>query len=230
MSTKHSSWIGPGLAALMLASLTVLHYFERGTAGNIDHYMAVVAEQIDAVPTNIGPYVGRDAAVAPGAIRLLKPNRIIQRRYTNIASEARETFSLLLVHCQVAKDMNNHFPPNCYPNSGWEMAGPPEDLTVTVGELRIPAKRYRFGRADDMLADDMDILSFFVLPSGQVRFGGDMGLVDHSSRLPWTDKLGAGQVQILTPAAMPEDLRGEIWDQALGALAPSLHAIAEGPA
>ena len=57
-----------------------------------------------------------------------------------------------------------------------------------------------------------------------------MALVDRSSRLPWTDKLGAGQIQILTPVSLTEEDRREIWDQVLGALAPTLHAIAEGPA
>lgn len=230
MSKQGTSWMAPGLAAAMLAALLVLHVFERGTSGNIDQYLARVAEEVDAVPARIGPFLGRETEVAPGAVKLLRPNRILQRRYTNIDSPQQEWFSLLIVHCGVATDMNNHFPPVCYPNSGWKLEGEAEDVVVQVNGMDIPARRYRFQRPDELFAEPMDILSFFVLPSGQVRFGGDMGLVDMSSRYPWTDKLGAGQFQILTPAGMSEEMRGEIWDQVLGAIAPVLYAIAEGPA
>ena len=230
MNAKGTSWLGPGLAAALLVAITVLHTVERSTEGNVDLYMARVAEEIDQIPASFGAFVGRDSEVAPGAIQLLKPNRLVQRRYTDVVSGQGEQFSLLLVHSKVAKDMNGHFPPVCYPNSGWKMVAEPEDLVIDVGELKIPAKRYRFGKPDQLLAEPMDILSFFILPTGQIRFGGDMSLVDRSSRLPWTDKLGAAQIQILTPASMTEHGRREIWDQVLGAVAPTLHAIAEGPA
>lgn len=228
MSTKGTTYVAPGLAAVMLVGLLAVHTIERDTAGGVDVYMAQAAVQIDGVPNDIGPFKGRETTVAPAAVELLQPNRILQRRYTVL--ETGEWFSLLIVHCQVAKDMYGHYPPNCYPLSGWAEEFAPNDLVLETSGMAIPAKRYRFTREGDVLDDQMDILSFFVLPSGEPRFGSDMSLVDKSSRLPWTDKLGAAQVQILTPAEMPDERRREIWNMALDAIAPVLHIIAEGPA
>ena len=227
MSTKGTTYFAPILAAVMLVVLLVQHMIERDTAGGVDVYMARAAAQIEDVPLDIGPFKGRETTVAPAAVELLQPNRILQRQYTVL--ETGEWFSLLIVHCKIAKDMYGHYPPNCYPRSGWEQAWDPVKLVLKAGDMTIPAKRYRFTREDSIVAEQMDILSFFVLPSGQVRFGSDMDLVDMSSRLPWTDKLGAAQVQILTPAEMSDQRRREIWDMVLDAIAPVLHTIAEGP-
>ncbi len=228
MSTKSTNYFAPGLAAVLLIVLLVFHILERDTTGGVDLYMTQVAAKIDGIPLDIGPFKGRETTVAPAAIELLQPNRILQRRYTVL--ETGEWFSLLIVHCGIAKDMYGHYPPNCYPQSGWAQEFAPDELALEAGGLTIPAKRYRFTREGDVLDDQMDILSFFVLPSGQPRFGGDMSLVDMSSRLPWTDKLGAAQVQILTPSEMPDERRREIWNMAIEAIAPVLHIIAEGPA
>lgn len=227
MTTSHSK-LAPVAAAVLLVSLLLWNRTERTTAGGVDAYMERSAERIDEIPWLIGRFYGEDMAIRelPGVIRLLSPNRILQRRYVD--PQTGEAFSLLIVHCGRADDMYGHFPPNCYPNAGWVSEEPPSEVVVHAGEHKIPARRYRFRHDGDIVTERTDILAFFVVPTGNPRFGGDMALVERSLRSPATDKYGAAQVQILTPAGLSDEARREVWDSALDAIAPVLETIAEG--
>jgi len=105
---------------------------------------------------------------------------------------------------------------------------PFKELVVHAGELSIPAREYRFSHKGELIEKKTDILSFFIVPTGSARFGGDMKLVDMASRNPATAKLGAAQVQILTPADMSKKDRMNIWNMVLDELEPVLKTIAEG--
>jgi len=212
----------------MLAALLGWNMVEQDTSGGVDQYMARAEAQIDAVPFRIGRFLGTEMPIPqlPGIIRLLGRHHILQRRYVDPATG--DAFSLLIVHCQRADSMYGHYPPNCYPNGGWIAERTAENVVVAADEVEIPARRYRFRHDGGIVPERADILGFFVVPAGQSRFGGDMRLVDMSSRSPSTDKLGAAQVQILTPADMPEEVRTEVWSAALEAIAPVLQTIAEG--
>lgn len=229
MSTRGTSWIAPGLATLMLAGLTTLHVVERDTSGGVDQYMLEAGARIDEVPVHIGRFIGQSTPVAPQVESLLKPNRILQRRYVDPYSTASDDwFAMVIVHCVVAKDMFGHYPPNCYPRAGWTEGRPPRDIVVQAGDASIPARLYRYSRETGLVPERQDILSFFVVPSAPGRFGADDRMVDMASRTTATDKLGAAQVQILTPASMSEERRSAIWAEALEALTPVLDTIAEG--
>lgn len=229
MSTRGTSWIAPSLAMLLLAGLAALHFAERDTSGGVDMYMERSAARIDEVPLHIGRFIGQTAAVAPEVESLLKPNRILQRRYVDpYSTDPDDWFSLVIVHCDVAKAMFGHFPPNCYPRAGWTESRPPEDVVVWSGESEIPARLYGYAREKGMSSERQDILSFFVVPSAPGRFGADDRMVDMASRTAASDKLGAAQVQILTPTSMPEERRRAIWSEVLEAIAPVLDTIAEG--
>ncbi|MDQ7012394.1 MAG: exosortase-associated EpsI family protein [Planctomycetota bacterium] len=229
MSTRGRSWIAPSLAMLLLAGLATLHFTERDTSGGVDMYMERAGARIDEVPLHIGRFIGQTAAVAPEVENLLKPNRVLQRRYVDpYSTEPDDWFSLVIVHCGVAKDMFGHYPPNCYPRAGWTESVPAEDVVVRAGELTIPARLYRYTRESGMTAQRQDILSFFVVPSAPDRFGADDRMVDMASRTAASDKLGAAQVQILTPTSMSEERRKAIWSEVLEAIVPVLNTIAEG--
>jgi hypothetical protein len=228
MTAPRPSRFAPAAAAVLLAVLLGWNTVERDTTGGVDQYMDHAEEQIDAVPFRIGRFLGTEMRITqlPAIDRLLGRHHILQRRYMDPTTG--DAFSLLIVHCQRADNMYGHYPPNCYPNGGWITEREPEQVVVTAGDIEIPARRYRFRHDAAIVPERTDILGFFIVPAGQSRFGGDMRLVDMSTRSPATDKLGAAQVQILTPADMPEEVRTEIWGAALEAIAPVLQTIAEG--
>jgi hypothetical protein len=128
----------------------------------------------------------------------------------------------------VAKDMTGHYPPNCYPRAGWLEASPPQQVSLEVGDRVLPARRYRFRLEQGVVPSEIDILSFFAVPVGPQRFGPDIRIVDMASRSPAASRLGAGQVQVLTPRDMTEERRAEIWDAVLEAIDPALREITEG--
>jgi len=236
MNTTRGSTYAPLLAAILLAGLLVWHSHERDTSGNVDLYMSTVRQQVRAIKYNIGPFLGSDAVIAPAAIKLLKPNIILQRQYVEQdpkTDKSTQWFSLLIVQCGIANDMYGHYPPACYPRAGWVIGNDFDgqsfrDIVVHSGELSIPAREYHFSHEAGVIKKKTDILSFFIVPTGSARFGGDMKLVDMASRAPATAKLGAAQVQILTPADLSDSERKAIWDEVLISLEPVLKTIAEG--
>lgn len=216
----------PLATALVLGALLGASAFERTPNAAIEGYLSDVATAIDAVPYRIDRYLGQDSEVAKAAVELIKPNRLLQRRYVD--PETGEGFSLLVVQCANARDMVGHYPPVCYPAHGWTGDGRTEDVSVRVGDLEVAGRRYGFALKRDIVTERMDILGFFVVPQGETRFGGDMSLVDRSSQSRIGTRLGATQIQILTDAALSDDRRREIWSMVIGAIEPVLRAAGGG--
>ena len=54
--------------------------------------------------------------VPPEAQELLRPNAIFSRRFQRPGEIG---VHVLVVHCSDARDMIGHYPPICYPSSGW---------------------------------------------------------------------------------------------------------------
>ena len=68
-----------------------------------------------------GIWVGKEVPPAKEAVRLLKPNCIISREYTDTRSNDRygsRNCSVLIVQCRDSRDMVGHYPENCYPHIG----------------------------------------------------------------------------------------------------------------
>src|SRR3954466_7281058 len=72
---------------------------------------------IESLPFDIGSFHGLDTAsdIPKEATTLLKPNKILHRRYTDVSAEGLGTPApnLLIVRCKESGDMLGHFPPNC---------------------------------------------------------------------------------------------------------------------
>jgi hypothetical protein len=226
MTAQGVKRLAPPVAAVLLCVLLATRLWEQSPNVGTEAYMARVAEEVDSIPYRIGDYVGVDGQVTPGVIELLKPNRILQRQYTD--PESGEGFSLILVHCGIAKDMTGHYPPNCYPRAGWVESSGMETLPLELTDVLIPARLYHFRLENDPVPAGLDILSFFVVPSGPQRFGPDIRLVDMASRSPSASLLGAGQVQILTSQDLPDERREHIWKLVIQTIYPALSEIAEG--
>ena len=157
---------------------------------------AEVTEAVRAAPRLIGPWVGEDEQVSPQAQELLRPNALLSRTYRRPGGPR---IHVLLVHCSDARDMIGHYPPVCYPSSGWIAApteGPDDDRIVFAGRT-LPVRVYRFRRLRDQGQDEqIRIFSAFVLPDGTVT-----PLIDdinqQSQRLAVSVQ-GVAQLQVVT--------------------------------
>ncbi len=191
-------------------------------------YLKAVALKIDAVPHQAGAWLGVDIPTTPAAVELLQPNRIIQRRYTN--AQTGESFELLIVHCGDVRDMIGHYPPVCYPAHGWKLADR-RRIPVTVEGNDIEASSYRFTREVEIETQSIVVTNLFAVPIAEDSpFGPDLNLIEQAGRSRARARLGAAQVQIITPPDMTDARRAEIVSTALRLVDDVLTSVAEGPA
>ena len=197
----------PLAAAILLgmAGYTLMSY-RPGGAG--DAYFAQVRQAIDQLPTQIGSFHAKEQPPIPAAIDMLRPNRLLQREYTNVVTQ--ERFSLLVVHCGDVRDMMGHFPPSCYPSAGWAIVNDgPQTIERTNGGP-IPITRYRVERDIDGIPHRRVIANTFILPRADRPLGRDDRDLDSVTRTRWSSGLGAAQVQIITSAEMDDATREQI--------------------
>lgn len=209
------------LAVIFLVGLT------RPTPADAEPYhKAVFATHLQAPMTigqDPGQWVGKDVPLPPSAIQLLKPNVTISRSFTN--TRTHENVSFLVVQCKDARDLQGHYPPICYPASGWSFAAqreyvwPVEDL-----EFHVAVYDYEFQSPTGM--QKITVVNYLLLPEGSIV--SDM---DHVFELA-SDYVhrfyGAAQVQLVTNTRMSPERRREVFTQITRAHLPLIRQILAG--
>lgn len=192
-------------------------------------YFDRVAEAIERVPYRIGRWIGKDVEAQPAAVRLLRPNKLMQRRYTDPFTG--EEISLLIVHCGDVRDMAGHYPPVCYPAHGWrELKGQPDLEIVSLLGQSAHARVYRFEQVREGVTRQMIVFNFFVLPGDGGPVTPDMDDLERATQRRASATLGSAQVQILVTERMSEAERREVVAEFVRAIEPSLREIARGVA
>ncbi len=165
---------------------------EEGVRG----YHAGVREAAARFPLDSGQWVGRDVPLPPSATKLLRPNAILARQYQSTEREDLAA-TLMIVQCADIRDMQGHYPPNCYPAHGWGAGEGPVD--ARVGEL--PALRYEFVRRSERGEMGITVYNAFILPSGEVTTS--MREVRRASSDYEMRPYGAAQIQVLFDDTVP---------------------------
>ena len=193
----------------------------------VEGYFALIAKKIDEIPYQIGPWLGVDIPVTPAATELLKPNKLVQRRYTN--TETGEWFELLVVHCGDVRDMIGHYPPVCYPAHGWTLERETDESLESV-DGSLPVGLYSLTRRRGLETDRIEVADLFILPEGDGPWAGsELALIQKAGRYFERARMGAAQVQVITPTEMPEARRREIMSRAVSLTADVLEAVRKGP-
>lgn len=216
--------------ALAVAALIAMFFVAGPGAGKVsgsDEYAERVRAAIERIPYQIGDWVGKDIEVPAPALKLLKPNKIMQRRYVDPSTG--RTISVLVVHCGDVRDMRGHYPPVCYPAHGWdEVREQREASSVSVSGGVFPARNYMFRRVVQGVEQSMGILSFFVLPDPRTPIAEDMRALDRRAQIRSTAALGSAQVQIVGAEQIPGAEREKVINQFMRALEPAIRAVASG--
>ncbi|MBL8764895.1 MAG: exosortase-associated EpsI family protein [Phycisphaerae bacterium] len=219
---------GPFLAAAVLIACALAGGISVTKAEGTDEYFQHCKNVIEEVPYRIGDWIGRDEEVQPAAAELLRPNKILQRRYINTTTG--HSAVLMIVHCKDAIDMGGHYPPNCYPSNGWEK-GPAAPDSIEVAGVRYNAMRYEFSKYAGGVPARIRVLNFFIVPSARGAIHPDMREVERAGEFKQRAGLGAGQVQIITtydtPVMTDEDRRA-VEEQFVRAVEPTIGAIGGG--
>ncbi len=185
------------IAALMVLSAALPNRASISQEGIERH--AAIAQEVKTVSNYIGRWSGADGKpMAPEAQQLLKPNAILNRRYT---SPGGPWVHLVIVHCGDSRDMIGHFPPVCYPSAGWTTVPATMNTahTLNVRNQPFPVREYAFrGYLEDGREESIRILNAFVLPDGAVT--RDIADISKQSERLSVAVQGVAQVQIITSA------------------------------
>ncbi|MEM7577718.1 MAG: exosortase-associated EpsI family protein [Planctomycetota bacterium] len=211
------TWIAPVLSASLLGGM-ILHALGLPEPADAGPYHNALLEIRDDTPLKFGDWAGRDEQVAEAAIQLLNPNLIISRQFAN--ERTLERVSLLIVQCKDARDLNGHWPPNCYPAAGF-LESRSEPAQWTMGDRVLDGREYFFGR--DNIVETMVVSNFLIIPDGQVS--DDMGDVVEAAGNYGLRYFGAAQVQVLTDAGMTPERRQAVVEEFLAAYRPLIEAI-----
>lgn len=232
MSTIKSKRSARSLAAPIVSAAVMLAVGAWGLgvprAPVDEKYMARVAAAIDAIPYSISGMMGTDVTPTPAAVKMLKPNRILQRQYVD--PNTGQSSSLLVVHCSDVRDMLGHYPPVCYPAHGWVVQ------SVKPTELQwegrpVPARIYDFTRSGgEMSQQRLTVLSFFVLPAGggEQSIVADMDHLENAARRPETAGRGAAQFQVIWLHAPDQSEQESATKSIIEAVSPAIRSVSEG--
>lgn len=167
-----------------------------------------VAQAVADAPYRIGRWVGKDIEVPPAATKLLQPNAILSRKFVRMDNEV--ALGFLLVHCTDARDMRGHYPPICYPHSGWATLGEEKGhlAEVVVEGQRLPVRVYEYCRVEDEISElRIRVFNAFVLPDGTVTTEVDQ-INRMAERLALTGG-GVAQLQIVSDYTVGDELAAE---------------------
>jgi len=217
MLFRRAQEIAPILSIALLLTLPALFAHDPQTVPVSGPEQQLVAEAVAAMPYRIGSWAGRDVDVPEAAVRLLRPNAMISRRFTNL--ERGLTIDFTIVHCGDARDMLGHYPPVCYPSAGWvaddsirtrpfpstSRRGHVPTVRMNIAGREADVHHYQFSRIRDYGETvRIQIFNFFVLPSGEITYD----IADVSRRTNWLGASvhGVAQVQLLMSASVPADV------------------------
>jgi len=209
-------------AALLGAALSEKLAFRLPPA-DAAPYHARVRDAAERLPYNIGPWLGTDTEVPPAAVALLRPNVIVSRQYQDVRTGRSAT--LLIVHCEDARDLIGHYPPVCYPAHGWSMKRKSE-VDRKAGDRTVPVADYTFTSARIDRSGELRIDNVMVLPNGQ--YCRDMDGVERLAQDRRRKFFGAAQIQMVTDAAWNDADRADLFGQILQAAEPLLLEIRSG--
>jgi hypothetical protein len=217
--------ISPLLAAALLMALLAVGGLDGREPDGVEVYMAEVRAAIDAIPHRIGAAVGADAEPTPAAIKLLAPNKILQRRFVDPLTGAR--MSLMIVHCGDARDMFGHYPPVCYPAHGW-ISGSRRSIPVEISGTQTVAVVYEFSRVENMAERSMTVVNFFIVPGKGPQFAPDMEAVQRVAGTKAAARLGVAQIQLVLDGTPSHEEQMLAIRDVLPVLEPVARAIGRG--
>jgi len=218
-------WLAPALSAGLLIALMATGGAATISTEQTEAYHAAVRRAVEIIPYKIGPWVGRDVEAPPAAVKILRPNVLLQRRFTD--PRTGRAFSLLVVHTGDVRDMLGHYPPKCYPAHGW-VETDRKDTSIPIAGGGMPATEYDFRRLSDGFEQHLNVIGFFVVPGGDMDVVASYSEVTAAGRQRTRAGLGAAQIQLVSGGDFDAAERREIAAEFVQAIEPVIRVIAGG--
>ena len=203
MKRRGSIIFSPLLCLCVLGGIAVQQRMRlRPDDAVVQDYHTRAKAAVTAMPWKVealGTYwtaVEREAE--PAAVRLLRPNIILSRKYVQNTTSGRPlTAELLIVQCRDSRDMTGHYPPICYPNIGNELVYEERHGPIEVHGERVPFTEYHFEKYTQGQPVRQCVYNFFVVPGRGVV--DDIDGVHEAAEDYERRFFGAAQFQVLMP-------------------------------
>ena len=200
------------------------------------------ARAIEAIPLQMGPWVGKERAPQAAAIQVLKPNAIrnIEFKDPRVTALRRpeNRISLSIVQCRRIADMLGHFPPKCYPAFGDTLNNQrARDWAVEIegpgaGTLVIHGMEYGFERVINGKTYKRIVYNFMVAPKrGVLR---EMKELEEAAEDYVQRYYGAAQIQLVFDSLAGQELtesdRDQVFSTLMRSCAPAINVLKSGRA
>ena len=159
-------WLWPAISILMLIGMMAearTHVQPTEAAPHLQRCANAIRAFPYVIETANGSWSGKDTEMPVPAIQLLRPNAILSRRYTN--EERNQVVDFLIVDCADARDLQGHYPPNCYPAQGEsELTDESRPRIWHLPHMDITGMEYHFA-AKSPTDSGQVVYNFFVMPN-----------------------------------------------------------------
>lgn len=211
MSTGRLKHLPVILTVVLLGGIAA-HSATRPKAKDAEPYHRRVAAAVDGLPESFDGWTSTIDNVSDGAVKLLNPNRILQRRFRHDGRALAATF--LVVACKDAADLGGHYPPNCYPGQGFVRVET-LDMEWDVGGRKVTGRQYQFRMTRGMEQQTLFVDSLLIVPgTGFVR---DIDEIRRAAGDYTRQYYGAAQIQVVTTDALTRKQREQIFQEIIGA-------------
>ncbi len=207
-----------GLVLVLGSAYAIGQSLPDGSAAEAYHEQ--VREAAVDLPRQVGEWSAIDAELPEAAVALLRPNVLISRRYVD--EESGRSFAMLIVQCADARDMEGHYPPNCYPSAGWTALGQ-QSAQIEIAQRQATAIDYGFERQLQGGLDLIHVINLMILPNE-----GFVTSMSNIRRLGGTvsDRyFGAAQMQFVFDGRWEKQDRLDVVEQVLGQMQPLIDVI-----
>ena len=194
------------------------------TAEDAAPYHARAKQAVEGFKYTIGLWTGSDREVRPAAVKLLRPNAIMDRYYQENVPAGRRggprgSVEVLIVQCRDSRDMVGHYPEVCYVNSGQTLVSK-KQRPLQVADVTIDGTEYIF-TPPGQRHGNMCVYNFLVVPNAKIpideRIVPDMSGVNAAAEDYEQRHWGAAQFQFVMPADLPRAKRDQAVKEILGA-------------
>lgn len=217
----------PMMSIAMLIGISA-ERVDRVTPLEAAPYQARAKLAIDSIPRVVGTWTATPEEVSPEVIRLLHPNAIADLKYVDnsaSAGAADRVAILLIDQCPDARNMYNHWPPNCYPNSG-ETETFAQKRDWKVGSTTLHGVEYHFSKTTALQSTRRAVYNFLVVPDrGIVR---DMRGVRAAASDYQRRYYGVAQFQVVMNADLPRAERDDIFKTLMRPCLPAIKLLMTG--
>ena len=159
------------------------------------------SEELNRLPLQIGPWVGKDVPMDKALVRATKSDALINRTYSR--GGVGRAVGLFVAYGVRARDLMPHRPEVCYPGTGHTMqSNEPREVELADG-TKLPCKLYMFTRAGQMGDHLTTVLNYYVIDG---RYAPDVSTLRSQA---WRGSGGVryvAQVQIVCSGPATADL------------------------